>query len=275
MARAKSKKGGKSKTSVRVNFKDVEVRKLLPEGDYIVKVVEAENGESQSGNPQISWVFEVARGEFKGQKLYFHTPLIENSLWKLAGLLTALGQDVPSDEMDIDLTELVDLECVAVVHHEVYDGSKRAKMGDFDSIENYEGEDADDSGDDDDEDEKPAKKGKKKPADDDDDEDEDDDEEEEKPAPKKSRSKKKPADDDDDDEDEEPAPKKGKKSAPAKKSKKKTTYESDAIAEMDEDELQEVIDESEIDVDLDDYKTLKKKVAAVTDALEAADLLDD
>jgi hypothetical protein len=110
MARAKSKKGGKSKTSVRVNFKDVEVRKLLPEGDYIVKVAEAENGESQSGNPQISWVFEVARGEFKGQKLYFHTPLIENSLWKLAGLLTALGQDVPSDEMDIDLTELVDLE---------------------------------------------------------------------------------------------------------------------------------------------------------------------
>lgn len=44
---------------------------------------------------------------------------------------------------------------------------------------------------------------------------------------------------------------------------------------MDEDELQELIDESGIDVDLDDYKKLPKKVAAVVEALEDADLLDD
>lgn len=299
---ARTRKGSaKSKTSVSINFKGVEQRKTPPEGDYIVEVEGAEKGVSSNKNDQIEFIFAIARGEYKGQKLYFYCPLAENSLWKLAGLLTALGEDVPDDEMDIDLEELVGKQCVAVVHHETYDGSKRAKMGDFDSIENYEGDDAED---DKKSSSKKGAKGKKLPqldkaeveemtakelqgvidkyeleVDLDDHkklpakveavvealEEGDHLEADEEPAPKGKGKKK--------DEDDEPAAK-GK--AKGKGKAKKKTYTTEEIQEMDEDELQAVIDEhDDIDVDLDDAKTLKKKVALVIDALEEEDMIED
>lgn len=332
MARAKAgtSRRSKAKGSVKVNFKDVESRQTPPEGDYLLKVLEAESDQGPSGD-MIVFTLEIAKGKFKGQKVWFYCPLQENSLWKLHAFLTALGLEVPEDEMDIDLSELVDLEVMGVLTHETYQGKKRAKMTDFDSVENYKGgdEDEDDDEDDgkkskskskrgsskkskdeDDEDEEDTKsksksKGKKKaepeePDYDDLDEDElrelylerelgtkkeakglDEDELKEalqeadeaaaKAAKKGSKSKSKK---DDDEEDDEPKGKsKGKAAAKGKKKPKK--YDKDEVEEMDEDELQELIDESGIDVDLDDYKNLKKKVAAVVDALEEEDLLDD
>lgn len=275
-----------AKGAVVVNFKGVESRRTPPEGDYKCRVLEATSGVSANKNDQIEVVAEIATGEYKGQKLYLNFALVEQALWKLHAFLTALGMDVPEDELEIDLSELVDEEFLGVVTHETYNGKKRAKLTDFDSLDNYKGEDDDD--DEDDEDEKPKKgkksapaKGKSSKKDDDEDEDEDDEDEDEKPSKKSSKKppkgKKKPADDDDDDEDDEdekPA-KKGKK-ASAKKSKKKT-YDRDEVEDMDEDELQELLEEAGLDdeVDLDDYKKLPKKVAAVIEALEEADLLDD
>jgi len=243
-----------SNSTVRVNFKGIETRKTPPEGDYVLRVLEVASEKSQSGNDQLIFTLEIDRGEYKGTKLWFYCPLQENSLWKLHAFLTALGVDAPEDEMDIDLSELVDLEVVGVLTHETYQGKKRAKMTDFDSIENYAGED--------DEDEKP-KKGKKskKAADEDEDEDED-----EKPA-KKSKGKKSKSDEDED-EDEKPAKK-------AKGKKKPAKLDRSDVEDMDEDELQELIDEHDLDVDLDDYKKLPKKVAAVLEALEEEDLLED
>lgn len=288
MARAKKSK----KTTINVNFKGVESRRTPPEGDYKCKVLEATSGKSGAGNEQIEFVAEIASGEYKGQKLYLYCPLQENSLWKLHAFLTALGVDVPEDDLDIDLGELVDEEFMGVITHETYNGRKRAKLTDFDSIANYSGDD-----DDEDEDDKPKKKGKSKSKKSDDDEDDED----EKPAKgKKSKGKKKPADDEDDDEDEDEKPAKGKKTAKGKKKpadddedededekpakgkkskdkgkKKAKTFDRDEVEDMDEDELEELIEESGIDVDLDDYKKLPKKVAAVIEALEEADLLDD
>ena len=290
---ARKKKAAKG--AVVVNFKGVESRRTPPEGDYKCRVLEATSGVSSNKNDQIEGVAEIAAGEYKGQKLYLNFALVEQALWKLHAFLTALGMDVPEDELEIDLSELVDEQFMGVVTHETYNGKKRAKLTDFDSLENYSGDDDADEDEDDDEDEAP-KKGKKSKApakgksskkskkdDDDEDEDEDDDEDEEedeKPAKKGKASKKskKPADDEDDDEDDEDdEPKKGKKSKKADKGKKskKKTYDRDEVEDMDEDELEELIEEAGIDVDLDDYKKLPKKVAAVIEALEEADLLDD
>ncbi len=153
-----------AKGSVKVNFKDVESRQTPPEGDYKLKVLEATSGTSTgSGGDMITFTLEIAAGKFKGQKLWFYCPLAENSLWKLHAFLTALGVDVPQDEMEIDLAELVDLEVVGVLTHEVYQGKKRAKMTDFDSIENYD--DSKDKDGDEDGDEKKSKKDKKKDKD--------------------------------------------------------------------------------------------------------------
>lgn len=284
-----------AKGAIVVNFKGVESRRTPPEGDYKCRVLEATSGVSANKNDQIEVVAEIASGEYKGQKLYLNFALVEQALWKLHAFLTALGMDVPEDELEIDLSELVDEQFMGVVTHETYNGRKRAKLTDFDSLENYSGDD--DADEDEDEEDEAPKKGKKskskapakgksskksKKDDDDEDEDEDDDEDEEedeKPAKKGKASKKskKPADDEDDDEDDEP--KKGKKSKKADKGKKskKKTYDRDEVEDMDEDELQELLEEAglEDEVDLDDYKKLPKKVAAVIEALEEAHLLDD
>lgn len=49
----------------------------------------------------------------------------------------------------------------------------------------------------------------------------------------------------------------------------------DDIGSMSEDDLEELIEEHELEVDLDDYKTLRKKRAAVVDAAEEADILEE
>jgi hypothetical protein len=299
MARASKKKA----TTIKVNFKGVESRQTPPEGDYKLEVTEASAGKSNSGNDQIEFVLEVAEGKYKGTKVYFYCPLLENSLWKLHAFLTALGEEVPEDEVDIDPSDLIGKEVVGVLTHETYQGKKKAKMTDFASVDDYEGTLA--SADEDDDDDKPAKgkkgaKGKKaaEPEDPYEDKDEDElralylerelgtkkeakglDEDELKEAlveadqeaaneaanAEKAAAKKKPAK-----ADKEPAPKKGAKA-------QKVTYTTEEIEDMDEEELQAVLDKHDLEdeVDLDDYKKLSKKVAAVVEALEEADLIDD
>jgi hypothetical protein len=110
---ARRKKADKG--SVKVNFKGVEAVSTPPEGDYPFKVLEAVTGTSSNKNDQIEVTAEIFKGEYKGFKGYIYFPLQENSLWKLHAFLTALGEEVPEDEMDIDLSELVDKEFVGVL----------------------------------------------------------------------------------------------------------------------------------------------------------------
>lgn len=93
-----------------------------------------------------------------------------------------------------------------------------------------------------------------------------------------------PGGDDDEGEKDEPAPKgkaRGKASAAGSKkksggkSKKAATWSSDDIMEMSEEELEEVIEQADVEVDLDEHKTLRKKKNAVIDALTEADLLEE
>ena len=49
----------------------------------------------------------------------------------------------------------------------------------------------------------------------------------------------------------------------------------DDIAGMNQDELEELVEEHDLDVDLDDHKTLRKKRTAVTDAAEEAGILEE
>jgi hypothetical protein len=270
MARAprKSKKTG----PVRVNFKGVETRNTPPEGDYAARVLTFEQGESSAGNDQFAMTAEISRGEFKGQKLYMYFPLAENSLWKLASFLGCVGIEVPQDEMDVDPEEVIGKEFVAVVHHETYNGKKQAKIGDFDSLENFTGDlPEDDKGK---KSKKKDKKGKSK------------DEPEEKsskkdkgkkgkdktpepePEAKKSKKDKKAKD--------EPEPKADKKDKGKKDKKSKTPkFTSDEVAALSAKDLKKFIKTHELDVDLDDYKTDRKKVGAVCDALEEKDMLAD
>lgn len=93
-----------------------------------------------------------------------------------------------------------------------------------------------------------------------------DEDEEEKPARNRRSSK---------DEDEE-APK-GRSQRGSSSSKKKSADKipEAEVDEMSEEELEELLEKNDIDLDLSEHRTLRKKKNAVKDALEEAGLLDN
>lgn len=92
------------------------------------------------------------------------------------------------------------------------------------------------------------------------------DEADEKPA---KRGKK-------DDEDDRPS-RRGAKEAPAKRGKKDEPAKvaQSEIEDMSQEELEDFLKEHDLDVDLSEFKTLRKMKAAVVDAATEADLIED
>lgn len=218
---------------MKLDFTGVESFQRASEGVHTCKIVSADEKPSSNGNDMIVVAFEVTKGEDKGSRVFENYPLIDTALWKLKGLLQAIGMKADG-KVQLDLDKLIGKTLSVTVTHEEYNGSIRARVDSVNKIS--ASEDADDE-DEDEEDEieeeqeeKPVKKSKatsKKPAmnppeeDDEDDEDDedwdedDDEEEEEKPAPKTKK-----------------ASKPEKKKAPEKKSAKKSKSDED---EDDED----------------------------------------
>lgn len=145
MARRK----GKSK-NVTVDLSGVETsRKAIPEGNYVVSVNDASIETSSKNNAYIRFEFEVIEGSHKGAKLYHNCSLQPQALFNLKGVLEALGFTIPTKAFDLDLSELLGLECEVEVGHETYEGKKRARILEF--ISPDEEEDDDDEDDEDEE----------------------------------------------------------------------------------------------------------------------------
>lgn len=121
----------KSTKKTMIDFTGVEARKMIPEGDHELKVVEAtlEDGEE---HPYIAWVMEVQKGPAKGGKLYDNTSLSPKALWRLRTLLEAMGIDVPEGKMAVDLKEWVDEggTFIGTVEHERYEGKNKPRLVD-------------------------------------------------------------------------------------------------------------------------------------------------
>lgn len=189
---------------MKLDFTGVESFLRASEGEHVCRVAAADVKQSQGGNDMIVVQFEVTKGDDKGARVFENYPLIDTALWKLKGLLQAIGMKADG-KVQLDLDKLVGKVCIVSVKHEEYEGKTRARV---DYVNKYSAASEDDDEDDveeedeaeEEQEEKPAKKpeksGKKapmnkpEPEEDDDDgdwEDEEDEEEEEKPAPKKSK----------------------------------------------------------------------------------------
>lgn len=237
---------------VNVDFTGVESFNRPSEGQHVVKIVSAEMKQSQGGNDMIVVTFGVTKGSDKGARCIENYPLAENALWKLKGLLQAIGMKCDG-KVRLDLDKLIGKVCIITVSEEEYEGKIRSRVQECKKLAAV----ADEDDDDEDQDEE--------------DDSDDDEEEEEEEAPKKKPTKKAPAkaatkkkapmnppedededdddddwddEDEDDDEEEEPAPKKKpvKKAAPAKKTpakkapaKKKPEPEDDDDEDDDDD----------------------------------------
>lgn len=127
-----------------VDFTDVESRVLLPEGEYEVKVDSITiNTSKDSGEDYLEWLFRtqnVEEDRYDKQPLYFNTSLQPQALWNLRSLLETLDVEVPSDKMDLVFEDILGLEMIAVVGHEMYDQKPRARLVDFLPIDAGTGE---------------------------------------------------------------------------------------------------------------------------------------
>jgi hypothetical protein len=238
MAKKTARRAAK-KSTVEIDFTGVESGGggfKIKEGPYLMAVEGVEDTESDAGNQMFKWTFVGKEGAARGKKFYQYTVYDPpDSLWKLRGLLEALGVEVPDGPMDLDLEEMVDLELIGIVSDEEYQNKVSSKMTDFEPVGGEEEEE---------EDEKPkAKRGKNgKPA-----EEEEEEEEDEKP----------------------------KKGAKKKKTKELEAVSAEEVKAMDEDELEELVGKYELDVDLTKLKTARRKATAVIAALEEKELLTE
>lgn len=243
---------------MKLDFTGVESFQRASEGKHICKIATADEKTSQGGNEMIVIAFEVVKGADKTARVYENYPLIDTALWKLKGLLQAIGMRADG-KVQLDLDKLIGKMCEVTVKHEEYEGKTRARV---DSVSKITVAEDDEDSEDDEEEEKPVKvekkSSKKAPAaeDDDDWDDEEEDEAEEQEEPKKpvkKASKKapmpEPEDDDDEDDDwgeeeeeEKPAPKKKpvkEEKKPAKADKKPAKKSKDDDDDWDDDDWDE------------------------------------
>lgn len=248
----KERRGRRRGNTVSVNWSEAEINnRVTRPGTYAFKVTKAEEGDEG----QIIMDAEVTsegRQEGKVQRTYFNTS--PQALWVLARFLEAIDEEVPDDEGDIDLDEWVDKEFMATVEENEYDGKVRLRIAatSFANIDELEDEPGDKSS---------SKKAKAK-------EEEPEEEEEEAPA-KRGRGRPAGSKNKSKEEDEEP---KGKRS---KKEKDLPKLSADEIQDMSEEELEDLIQKYDLEADIDEAKTLRKKAALVLDELETKDLLEE
>lgn len=278
MART-SRRSGKT-NAVKFNFKNVSNR-ISHAGKYVFECVACKQKEGDKAPFfETQWkAVEAITGNDRsvGGTVYDNLSTSENSLWKIKNVLDAGGYDFPDDEdFEMSEDEFIGLRIMAEVSIEEYrtdSGTGKSYKIDSDSIEpapkgkgtkkKAATEEAEED------DEKPTKRRRK-----------DADEEEATDEPKGRSGRRRRASKDEDDADEDVGPKAGKTRRASddedeKPKRKKSTYTEDAVLDMDEEKLEKLIDKVDLDIDLDDYKSIRQMRRAVIDALEAEELLED
>lgn len=301
MARKSKKKGG-GKTEL--DWSEAEKGGgggfRIPEGDYKMQFSEVSREESKEGNDMLVWDFTGLEGKAKKKSFRIWTSLLPEALWKLGNLLDAMGIERPESVEDI--IEAVESEDPApiitgTVADDEYEGKTRSKVMDFSSADGSDAEDEDEG-------KGKKKKGKKGKKDKDEDEkvskdtvneaDEDELEElvkehelevdlDDHRTLKKKRAAviealeeadKLEGDDEDAGDEDEGSKRRGKKGKKDKDEGGDKLAKSE-VSEMDEEELADVNKKNKLKVDLDEFRTIKKKRGAIIEALEEKDLLED
>ena len=122
-----------SEKKLSVDFTGVEGKKkvVIPEGNYPAKVVEAKAETSKAGNPMVVWVFQIDGGEFNGQKFFYNTVLLPQSLWNFRNTLEACGVPISGEgAMDIPLDKLNGRTWALSIVDGEWDNQNRAEVND-------------------------------------------------------------------------------------------------------------------------------------------------
>lgn len=102
---------------------------LIPVGDYTVRCVDLEKGESQAGNDMWIWSVMVEGGDHNGEDMRVYTALTSNALWKLAETVRAFGLGATEGKgCKFKRDDAIGAKATATVVHEEYDGKTQASI---------------------------------------------------------------------------------------------------------------------------------------------------
>lgn len=126
MATRTSRRSKASDDTLQVDFTGVEGRKAARHyepGDYAVKIVSVEQGESaQKQTPQLVVKYQFMDGPYQGKDVYQRINLLPQSLWVLRNLLEAVGVSVPNKVVQIPLKKLSGKELAITIEDDTYKG---------------------------------------------------------------------------------------------------------------------------------------------------------
>jgi len=123
-------------TKIQVDFKGIETYEALPRGRYPVVIESVTVRESETSEyPYLNWELRVDGGEFEGRHLFLMTSLSPKALWRLRGILEALGVFEETMEFEVDDStselvspDLIGIEAEATVSVEKYEGQLRNRV---------------------------------------------------------------------------------------------------------------------------------------------------
>ncbi len=121
--------------TVAINLKDVEGRRArrarIAEGMYRAKVHDAKAEAAATGNDMVVWIFEIIDHEkYEGQRFWYRTVLVPQSLWNFRAVLEALGVTVKDTTMNIPLGRLIDRTCGIEVVDGEFEGKTVSEIND-------------------------------------------------------------------------------------------------------------------------------------------------
>lgn len=120
----------KSANKVSVDFSGVESGggRALPDGEYLLKVVEVEVKEAQAGGQYLAFKYKVANGPMSGATVWDNTSLKPQALWRLRSLLECFNMNPVDGKMDLDLAKMVGKTVFVEIANEEYQGKKKPRI---------------------------------------------------------------------------------------------------------------------------------------------------
>ena len=111
-----------------LDLTQVEQKVLLPEGEYIGKLIDIEKTTSKAGNPMWVWTFAVAAGPFAGEELKLFTAVTPAAMWKLTETLEALGLGKAGSIVKFTPADVLGVKAILHVQHDEYEGKPRPSL---------------------------------------------------------------------------------------------------------------------------------------------------
>lgn len=121
--------GGGAAMSFEVDLTDVTNGFVIPDGMYPMKCIDAEQGISASGNPQIVWTFAISdNSSLSGREFKLWTAITAAAMWKVAEVVTALGIGAVGQRVKFSRSDVVGKMCNAQIEETTYKGNTRSSI---------------------------------------------------------------------------------------------------------------------------------------------------